>query len=54
MKRACYKIMFGLIKKTFIGLLTGLLNGSNHSKCVSLSNKKFNIQPTLIILNPNE
>ena len=54
MKRACYKTMFGLIKKTFIGLLTGLLNGSNHSKCVSLSNKNFNHQPTLINLNPNE
>ena len=38
MKIACYKTMFGLIKKTFIGLLTGLINGSNHSKCVSLSN----------------
>ena len=27
--------MFGLIKKIFIGLLTGLVNGSNHKKCVS-------------------
>ena len=32
--------MFGLIKKIFIGLLTGLVNGSNYRKCVSLSNKK--------------
>ena len=24
-------IMFGLIKKIFIGLLTGLVNGSNHT-----------------------
>ena len=31
--------MFGLIKK-YIGLLTGLVNGSNHTKCVSLSNQK--------------
>ena len=30
--------MFGLIKKIFIRLLTGLVNGSNHTKCVSLSN----------------
>ena len=26
--------MFGIIKKIFIGLLTGLDNGSNHIKCV--------------------
>ena len=32
--------MFVLIKKIFIGLLTGLVNGSNHTKCVSLSNQK--------------
>ena len=32
--------MFGLIKKIFIGLLTGLVNGSNYRKCASLSNKK--------------
>ena len=30
--------MFGLIKKTFIGLLTGLVSKSNHAKCVSLDN----------------
>ena len=41
MKRTWYKIMFGLIKKIFIGLLTGLVNGSNYRKCVSLSNKKM-------------
>ena len=43
-----------LIKKIFIGLLTGLVNGSNDTKCVSLSNQKHMIQPTLINLNPNE
>ena len=32
--------MFGLIKKVFIGLLTGLVNGSNHTKYVLLSNQK--------------
>ena len=54
MKRTWYKIMFGLIKKIFIGLLTGLVNGSNYRKCVSLSNKKCKIQPTLINLHRNE
>ena len=46
--------MFGLIKKIFIGLLTGLVNISNHTKCLSLSNQKCMIQPTLINLDPNE
>ena len=46
--------MFGLIKKIFIGLSTGLANESNHAKCVSLSNQKCMIQPTLINLHPNE
>ena len=45
--------MFGLTKKIFIGLLTGLVNGSNHTKCVSLSNQKCMIQPSLIDLHPN-
>ena len=46
--------MFGLIKKIFIGLLTGLVNGSNHTKCVSLSNQRCMTQPTLSNLHPNE
>ena len=46
--------MLGLIKKIFIGLLTGLVNGSNHTKCVSLSNQKCMTQTTLINLYPNE
>ena len=45
--------MFGLTKKIFIGLLTGLVNDSNHIKCVSLSNQKRVTQPTLINLHPN-
>ena len=40
MKRKWYKIMLALIKKIFIRLLTALVNGSNHTKCVSLSNQK--------------
>ena len=40
--------MFGLIKKIFIGLLTGPVNGSSHTKRVSLSNQICMIQATLI------
>ena len=46
--------MLGLIKKIFIGLLTGLVNRSNHKKCVLLSNQKYEIKPTLFNLHPNE
>ena len=46
--------MFESIKKIFIVLLTGLVNGSNHTKCVWSSNQKCMIQPTLINLHPNE
>ena len=46
--------MFRLIKKIFNELLTGLVNGSNDTKCVSLSNQKWKIQPTLINLHSNE
>ena len=48
------EIMLGLIKKIIIGLLIGLLNGSNHTKYVSLSNQKWDIQLTLINLHSNE
>ena len=46
--------MFGLIKKIFIGFLTGLVNGSNHTECVLLSNQRCMTQPILINLHPNE
>ena len=46
--------MLGLINKIFIRLLTGLVSGSNHTKCILLSNQKWKIQPTLINLHPNE
>ena len=46
--------MFGLTKKMFLGLLTDLINWSNHTKFVSLSNQKSMSQPTLINLHPNE
>ena len=46
--------MFGLIKKIFIGLWTGIVSTSNHTKCVSINNQKCMIQPTLINLHPDE
>ena len=46
--------MFGIIKKIFIVLLTSIVNASNHTKCVSLSNQKCMTQLTLINLRPNE
>ena len=46
--------MFGIIKKMFIVSLTSLVNASSHTKCVSLSNQKFEIQSTLINLHSNE
>ena len=38
----------------FIVLLASIVNASNHTKCVSLSNQKCINQPTLINLHPNE
>ena len=37
-----------------MGLSTGLVNGSNRTKSVLLSNQKYMIQATLINLHPNE
>ena len=46
--------MFGFIKKICIGLLATIVNASNHTKCVSSSNQKCNIQSISINLHPNE
>ena len=46
--------MFWLILKIFIGLLTGIVNGSNHIKCVLLCSQKCMIQSTLINLHLNK
>ena len=46
--------MFGSIKKMFIVLLASIVNASTYTKCVSLSNKKCEILPTLINLHRNE
>ena len=46
--------MFGILKKMFIGLITDAVSAFNHTKCVSLSDQKREIQPTLINLHPIE
>ena len=46
--------MFGIIKKMFIVLLSNLVNESNQTKRLLLSNQKCMSQPTLINLHPNE
>ena len=46
--------MLVLIKEMFIGLLISIDDASNHTKCVSLSNQKFEIQPTFINLHPKK
>ena len=38
----------------FIVLLSSVINASNHTKRISLSNQKCKIQPTLINLYPDE
>ena len=38
----------------FIVLLTNIVNASNHTKCVLLSNQKYEIQATLINLHSNK
>ena len=38
----------------FIVLLSSIINASSHTKCMSSTNPKCKIQPTLISLNPSE
>ena len=42
------------LNKVFIGLSTGIVSASNHTKCVLLSNQKCMNQPTLTNLHPNK
>ena len=42
-----------LLKK-IIELLTNIVNDSSYTKCVSLSNQKCKIQPTVMDLHTNE
>ena len=44
--------MFGIIKIIFIVLSTSIVNASNHTKCLSLSNQKCMIELTFINLSP--
>ena len=46
--------MFGFIKKIFIVLLASIVNASNHTNCLSLSNPKCKVQPTFINFHTNE
>ena len=48
------KILKRQIKVAFIVLLISRVNASNHTKFVSLSNQKSEIQATLINLHPNK
>ena len=43
-----------LLKKLFDVLFSSIANTSSHTKCVSLSNQKCEIQPTFINLHPNK
>ena len=49
-----YKIMFGIIKKMFILLLSSIVNFSDNKKSVSLNNQKYKIQTTIINFHPND
>ena len=42
-----------MLKKSFIALLSKIVNGYNHANCVLLSNQKCMIQPTPVNLRPN-
>ena len=46
--------MFGFLKNLFIGLSTGIVSASNHTKYVMLSNQKCMTQPFFINLHPNK
>ena len=41
------------LKKILIESLKCIVNTSNHTKCLSLSNQKCTTKPTLINLHPN-
>ena len=46
--------MFGIINKMFMRLLISIVNASNQTECVSLSDQKCIIQPILIYLHPDK
>ena len=45
--------MLALIKKMFTGLLTSIVNASNHAECTSLRNQKCLVHSSLVNLYPN-
>ena len=51
MKKHDITIIFVLIKKMFIGLLTSIVSAFSHTKCVSLNNQKCMTQPNFIQMN---
>ena len=46
--------MLGISKKMFIASLSNIVNGSNHTKCVSLTIQECITPPTLINLHSHE
>ena len=46
--------MLKIIQKMFIVLLSNIVSGSNHTKCVSLSIQKCITKLNIISLHPNE
>ena len=46
--------MFALIKTIFIGFLISIVDASNRTKGISLSNQKCMTQATFVNLHPNE
>ena len=46
--------MFALIKTIFAGFLISIVNASNRTKRISLSNQKCMTQATFVNLHPNE
>ena len=54
MKNHDIKLCLEFFQKMFTGLLTSLVNASNHTNCASLSNQKYEIQPAFINSHPNE
>ena len=47
-------MIFGLIEKISIGLLTGIVSAFKHTKCVLLSDQKYMIRPAIVNLHPHE
>ena len=49
-----FELIKKIFKKIFMGLWISIINASNHTKCVWLSNQKCMIQPTFINLQLNK